>query len=148
MAGNRSGAGCRRRSFFLSQSPSDIATDRRTGLRLSVNHLQDVDARLWQDPLRTTAEHEIQVKGQKDPVEDSLHAAKTLREELSSSSYWVLAVMIPGGPYAEYSETRLRTRHAVLEALGKQNYMPRDDEHIGYIKIDQPSTTLIGVGTA
>ena len=118
----------------------------RTGLHVGFDHRQDVDARLWQDPLRTTAEHETQVQGQKDAgsdvsVEDSLHAVKALREELSPPSlsrYRVLAVMIPGGSYAEYSETRLRTRHAVLEALGKQSYVPQDGEHIGYIKIDKP----------
>jgi hypothetical protein len=113
----------------------------QTGLHLGFNHLQDVDARLWQDPLRTTAEHETLVQEQKDAgrnVEDSLHAVETFREKLSSPSYWVLAVMIQGGPYAEYSESRLRTRQAVLEALGKQSYVPQDGEHIGYIKIDKP----------
>jgi hypothetical protein len=111
-----------------------------TGLHVSFNHLQDVDARLWQDPLRTTAEHEAQVQGQKEPgtdvsLESSLHAVGALREKLSSPDYWVLAVMIPSGSYAEYSETRRRTRHAVLEALGAENYVPDDGEHIGYIKI-------------
>ncbi len=112
----------------------------RTGLHLGFNHLQDVDARLWQDPLRTTADHETQVQRQKDAdtdisVENSLHEVETLRKELSSSDAWVLAVMIPGGSYAEYSEARLRTRQAVLEALGKELYVPDDGEHIGYVKI-------------
>ena len=112
----------------------------RTGLPITFNHLQNVDARLWQDPLRTTAEHETQVQRQKDAgtdvsVENSLHEVETLRKQLSSSSYWVLAVMIPGGSYAEYSEARLRTRQAVLEALGKELYVPDDGEHIGYVKI-------------
>lgn len=115
----------------------------RTGLHVGFDHLQNVDARLWQDPLRTTGEHETQVQGQKDAgsdvsVEDSLHAVYTLRQKLSSlssSDYWVLAVMIPGGSYAEHSEARLRTRHAVLEALGAETYVPDDGEHIGYVKI-------------
>ncbi len=112
----------------------------RTGLPLSFNHPQDVDARLWQDPMRTTAEHETQVQRQKDAgtdvsVESSLHEVETLRKKLSLSDTWVLAVMIPGGAYAEYSEARLRTRQAVLEALGKELYVPDDGEHIGYVKI-------------
>lgn len=120
----------------------------RTGFHLSFNDLQDVDARLWQDPLRTAAEHEAQAQarieaGRKVPVEDPFHAVKELRKKLRSAdsskhSVSVLAVMIQGGAYAEYSETRLRMRHAVLEALGKQKYVPQDGEHIGYIKIDQP----------
>jgi hypothetical protein len=115
----------------------------RTGLHEAFDHLQNVDARLWQDPLRTAAEHETQMQEQKDAgtdvsVEDSLHAVYTLRQKLSSPSspnYWVLAVMIPGGSYAEHSEARLRTRQAVLEALGKETYVPDDGEHIGYVKI-------------
>jgi hypothetical protein len=109
----------------------------RTGLHVNLNHLQNVDARLWQDPLRTTAEYETQMQGQKGDVslEGSLHAVNTLRQALSSSDCSVLAVMIPGGSYAEYSEARLRIRHAVLEALGAENYVPDDGEHIGYVKI-------------
>ena len=68
-------------------------------------------------------------------LEGPLHAVKTLRQALSSSDCLVLAVMIPGGSYAEYSEARLRIRHAVLEALGAENYVPDDGEHIGYVKI-------------
>jgi hypothetical protein len=114
----------------------------RTGLHVGFNYLQNVDARLWQDPLRTTAEHETQTQEQKGAgtdvsVESSLHAVENLCDKLSSlsSSDWVLAVMIPGGSYAEYSEARLRTRQAVLEALGAENYVPVDGEHIGYFKI-------------
>ena len=117
----------------------------RTGLHLNFNHLQNVDARLWQDPLRTTAEHETKVQEQKHAGTDvsperSLHSVDTLRQTLSllsSSGYWVLAVMIPGGSYAEYSEARLRMRQAVLEGLGAENYVPDDGEHIGYVKISR-----------
>ena len=120
----------------------------RTGFHLSFNDLQDVDARLWQDPLRTTAEHEAKAQaqigaGRDVSVEDPFHAVEALGEKLrspdsSGPSVSVLAVMIQGGPYAEYSEARLRMRHAVLEALGKQKYVPLDGEHIGYVKIDKP----------
>jgi hypothetical protein len=127
--------------FYLNPLQTSRPTE-RTGLHVGFDHLQNVDARLWQDPLRTTGEHETQMQEQKGAgtdvsVEGSLHAVDTLRQTLSSlsSSDWVLAVMIPGGSYAEYSETRLRTRHAVLEALGKEHYVPDDGEHIGYVKI-------------
>ena len=74
-------------------------------------------------------------------VEGSFHAVSALRAGLrwpDSSSFLVLAVMIQGGSYAEYSESRLRMRQAVLEALGAQSYVPHDGEHIGYFKIDKP----------
>jgi hypothetical protein len=121
----------------------------RTGLHLGINHLQNVDARLWQDPLRTTAEHETQIQEHKGAatnvsVEGSLHGVDTLRKTLSASD-WVLAVMIPGGSYAEYSEARLRTRHAVLEALGAENYVPVDGEHIGYFKITRDEFSWVNM---
>jgi hypothetical protein len=48
----------------------------------------------------------------------------------------ILGVMIPGGPYVEDVERRLRSRRAVIEALGsgwrKQAYTPEKDHEIGY----------------
>jgi hypothetical protein len=128
---------------FLYLNPLQTSRPTQAGFPVGFNRdLQDVEARLWQDPLRTTAEHETQVQSQKDvSVENSLHAVEALRKRLrspDSSSSLVLAVMIQGGSYAEYSETRLRMRQAVLEALGAQSYVPRDGEHIGYFKIDKP----------
>jgi hypothetical protein len=128
---------------FLYLNPLQTSRPTQAGFPVRFNRdLQDVEARLWQDPLRTTAEHETQVQSQKDvSVENSLHVVEALRERLrspDSSSSLVLAVMIQGGSYAEYSESRLRMRQAVLEALGAQSYVPRDGEHIGYFKIDKP----------
>ena len=45
----------------------------------------------------------------------------------------ILAVMIPGGPYAENRETRIRSRYAVVTGLSNNGYTPKDAEHIGYI---------------
>jgi len=112
----------------------------RPAERTSLPPGESVDARLWQDPLQTAAEHESQIQKQKgagtDSVEDSLRAVHTLRQTLSSwrgPSDLILAVMIPGGPYA--SEARLRARQAVLEAVGAEHYGPVDGEHISYFKI-------------
>ena len=128
---------------FLYLNPLQTSRPTQTGFPVGFNRdLQDVEARLWQDPLRTTAEHETQVQSQKGVSgENSLHAVAALRDRLrwpDSSGTLVLAVMIQGGSYAEYSESRLRMRQAVLEALGAQSYVPRDGEHIGYFKIDKP----------
>jgi hypothetical protein len=61
---------------FLYLNPLETSRPaERTGLHLSFNHPQDVDARLWQDPLRTTAEHETQVQGQKDSVISQVECA-------------------------------------------------------------------------
>lgn len=45
----------------------------------------------------------------------------------------ILAVMVPGGPYAEDRETRLRSRYAITAALLAQGYAPEDADHIGFV---------------
>jgi hypothetical protein len=44
--------------------------------------------------------------------------------------------MIPDGSYAEYNEIRLRARHAVIDACGRQRYSPERGEYIGYTLFD------------
>ena len=50
----------------------------------------------------------------------------------SESKITVLAVTLPGGPYHEDAEQRMRRRYAVLSALSNQNAIPHDEQHIGY----------------
>lgn len=45
----------------------------------------------------------------------------------------ILAVMVPGGPYAEDREMRLRSRYATISALLAQRYVPEDADHIGFV---------------
>jgi len=40
----------------------------------------------------------------------------------------------PGGSYVEGTEARLRTRYAVVSALGVACFVPEDSEHIGYVE--------------
>lgn len=51
----------------------------------------------------------------------------------TSAELHMLAVMVPGGNYAEDNETRIRSRYAVVSALSKANYIPSDAEHIGFM---------------
>ena len=44
----------------------------------------------------------------------------------------ILAVMIPGGPYVEDVERRIRSRRAVVEGLGVAGYAPEREHEIGY----------------
>ncbi len=46
----------------------------------------------------------------------------------------ILGVMIPGGPYAEDVEGRLRSRYAVLSALDVSGFAPTNSTHIGYFE--------------
>jgi hypothetical protein len=43
----------------------------------------------------------------------------------------VLGVMLPGGPYAELSEVRRRTRYAVLSGLETRGFIGKVEDHIG-----------------
>jgi hypothetical protein len=58
-----------------------------------------------------------------------------LRLEDQASQVQVLAVMIPGGPYVEDVERRLRSRRAVIEALGVADYNPEKDHEVGYFYV-------------
>jgi hypothetical protein len=114
----------------------------RSGFALSFDRPQDVDARLWQDPLRTATEHESQLASRQKEApgqtmaENNRHSIQHFWDLQEPEQSWLLAVMIPGGSYSEYSEARLRARQAVLEALGAEHFAPADGEHIGYVKID------------
>lgn len=109
---------------------------------------QDVDARLWQDPFgaveRARDESARRLKGQdaerealrrrdsvlRDAIDVKLSAPGSARVD----EVVVLAVMLPGGPYAEYVEARRRTRYAVLAALNAGNFTPVSTEHLGYFR--------------
>ena len=54
-------------------------------------------------------------------------------EKDARSDVHILTVMVPGGIYAEDHETRIRSRYALVTALSKADYIPRDAEHIGYM---------------
>jgi hypothetical protein len=115
----------------------------RTGVSLKLTRPQDVDARLWQDPLAAAQAHESQVQAI-DPAkhleeiekENQRHCLLVLEQQIAEANdeFWVLPVLVPGGSYAEYGETRLRMRRAVLEALGTNGTSPVEGEHLGYVK--------------
>jgi hypothetical protein len=54
-------------------------------------------------------------------------------EDNKSVKVKILAVMVPGGPYAEDREMRLRSRYATISALLAQGYVPEDADHIGFV---------------
>jgi len=119
----------------------------RTGFLLKLNRDQDVDARLWQDPLAPAFAHEQQVRAidpEKDRVtpakEASIHSVDALCKAIAAeverdNDLLVMPVLVSGGAYVEYGENRLRARRAILEALGTNQLSPRDGEHIGYVRM-------------
>jgi len=116
---------------FESQRPDRVEAFTSLG-----ENLEDVDARLWEDPLRTVYEHQKQKGGEGHPhgvealadqIEEALHD-----ERPPGSSIQLLGVMIPGGPYPEDVERRRRRRTALLSGLALAGFVPRRSERIGY----------------
>src|SRR5205807_976874 len=99
----------------------------------------DVSTRLWQDPLEAIQDTPQQrADGSRGSSrEDPIHEVPSLIEQLNllSAPPKVLAVMLSGLPYAEESESRLRTRIAVAAGLGRARFAPDDGDHIGFVKV-------------
>jgi len=95
--------------------------------------IQDVDARLWQDPLEASEAE------QHEPVslyDRKIHWIELVREKLAKAANpLILAVMVNGSGYAEKIERRLRDRVAVENALERAGYSPEDAEHVGSFTI-------------
>jgi hypothetical protein len=107
---------------------------------------QDVDARLWQDPIGVAQKQKSQLTQPGDPqakeASAKLHDICALTALLDQDvkafpevarPVLLLAVMLDAGPYSEQAESRLRARHAVLEGLSESGFMPIDGEHIGFV---------------
>jgi hypothetical protein len=110
---------------------------------------QDVDARLWQDPIGVAQKQKALLDAQIDAG-----LAKTGSTEshdicaLSDLFYeragefpgqiLLLAAMLDAGPYSEQAESRLRARQAVLEGLSESGFVPIDGEHIGFVTATWP----------
>ena len=72
------------------------------------------------------------------PLEEKLRFAEQAKQ------LQILAVMIPGGPYVEDVERRLRDRRAVIEGLDTAGYDPEKDHEIGYFCVPwQPLDTNV-----
>ncbi len=95
--------------------------------------LEDVQARLWEDPFAAVRRHRTDAKGGRHKIESL--AEQIVRKKTDEVT--VLGVMVFGGPYAKDAERRIRSRHATLSALGALDYVPDNAEHLGYIKTDR-----------
>jgi hypothetical protein len=112
---------------------------------------QDVDARLWQDPIGVAQKQKSLLNQQPDSpakaasanLHDITALTALLEQDVKKFSktavpVLLLAVMLDAGPYSEQAESRLRARHAVLEGLSESGFMPKDGEHIGFVTATWP----------
>lgn len=99
--------------------------------------MQNMNARLWQDPLSVVqkewnARKDVDGAGAISPADFDALAKQSQFRTL------ILGIMVDDGPYAEHGEMRLRTRQAVLAGLSESGFVPADPEHIGFIPVQWP----------
>lgn len=87
---------------------------------------ESIPARLWEDPLRAVSRARTKIQGKPDGLPEVRMSLGEGRQAL------VLTVLIPGAPYFEQQEHRMRTRYAILSALGAQGFSPSRGDSISY----------------
>jgi hypothetical protein len=132
-------------AWLVSQKLTSTRPAALVGMGRDAPGEQTKDARLWEDPFKTLERHS---KGKEAPVAEAVLPVvnlatqiKTHRDQCANGGNgWILPVMIPGSPYSEPQESRIRSRFAVVSALGEQGYVPEDPEHIGSVLLQWPTT--------
>jgi hypothetical protein len=148
-------------AFALNQHPfQDVRPADATApvYRHTPSEDQDVEARLWEDPLGAAATAKAgddleaaanagrkSTEPRPPPNPDAGaapldHTTNRLRSLLKDNvehveNVLVLGAMVPGAPYADDIETRRRIRYAVLAGLHRASFVPVNSEHVGYISL-------------
>ena len=101
--------------------------------------VQDVEARLWQDPFNVVARAKANRKSPLDCKDGKELHCRNPVEQLEASNnlegvgtLFILVATAPGSPYAEVEEDRRRTRYAVVSGLDRMGFAPDDAQHIGF----------------
>ena len=106
---------------------------------------QDVMARLWQDPFEAVRAH---IFASNTVTNNPAHAASDIRTDIATSvakhrSVLILTVMETGRPYADDHESRIKSRYAVVSALGVAGCEPADSEHVGFVVVDNATNSML-----
>ena len=110
--------------------------------------LGETPARLWEDPLAIKAPTGLKVSGVaplraffSEAVAENKPAGQpppVAAGQPPRPRILVLPVLLPGAPYAEATENRLRIRYAVLSALGRAQYVPEEADRMKFIHVGLP----------
>lgn len=108
--------------------------------------LQDIPARLWQDPFVATRSDKAPRPGPgaaRRPAGVAEIVSEYLKAQRSGSALEVeiLAVMVNGGRSADDAENRLRTRYAVVAGILESDYSPDDPENLGLALVQLPAAS-------
>lgn len=115
--------------------------------------LQDVAARLWEDPLAAVA-REVEAprptdgKGARHEIDGlcnqlQLGGTRGADGKPLPRRLLVLGVMVSNTPYADGEENRRRIRHAVQSALYVSHFTPDNAQHLGYFHWERKADPLI-----
>ena len=106
--------------------------------------LQDINARLWEDPLSVVWRHEHRARSTQAGGEKNAQGPHTIPEVcsgvLSGSEgkldLLLLGVMVSGSRYLDASENRSRARYALQAALSVAHFVPLDAQRMGLLTPD------------
>jgi hypothetical protein len=132
---------------LVSERPA--ASGEKTGEAIAE---QDVDARLWQDPLIVAQKKKAELDPEALKRQHDIGVLKTLVnsavDDASAADKHILllAVMLDSGSYVEQGESRLRARQAVLDGLNESGFVPKDAAHIGFVTVDWPLPDIVQGG--
>lgn len=129
--------------FFALQEPLSSLRHKERVNTLSSDAVQEnVDARLWQDPMQVVHSDwnrlvsHVADKGQLPPsavLPQTIGDMRTLSKVADPDNNQLrIVVMMPGNPYADDAEHRRRQRYALVSALSASGYNPRFGDRIGY----------------
>jgi hypothetical protein len=118
--------------------PTDVQISEQAGV-------QEIDARLWQDPIGAVVAwrekrklsgriDECKVEptneGPETEKQNENHRCRSPLQEKRAAR--ALGVTLSGARYPQESESRLRTRYAVLAGLDRAGFVPVDEQHLDY----------------
>lgn len=104
---------------------------------------QTVEARLWEDPFAIW--ERLGDQGSKGMATNGYTELQSQIRARSGKRRppLLLPVMLEGGGYSEARESRVRSRFAIVSALGRAGYVPEDAEHIGALRMPWPSAAAL-----
>lgn len=97
--------------------------------------LQDIDARLWEDPFAAVNRARLAAEG--DAARAGTHTLDGLCRVLGAPGprprrVLVLGVLLSSSPYADGEEARSRVRYALQSAFSVSHFVPDDAQRLGY----------------
>ena len=129
-------------SIFFVGGPLESRRPDRDAIHALSSQPETVPARLWQDPLGviqgdwSRIVSHVAAKNSL-PTQNALPSPmnrlwRDALEELPGPQLWLFAV-VSGSPYADDVEHRRRDRYAVVTALTRNDFQPKQAARIGYV---------------